>query len=452
MPSGLIAIIIIVIIIVGAVTTRRCTEFLLLGSVLGCIALFHWNALSEWCLLITQVVADNAWLWLVCGLFGSLIALLQRSKGTLGFSRLISKLCTSDKRTLLTSFILGILLFVDDYLNVLTIGVCMKGTFDKRKLPRESLAFILNSTGAPVCVLLPVSTWAVFFGSLFYEEEVIFTQYSSYLDAYIHAIPFAFYPMIALVVVFLFCIGVMPKMGAMKKAFQRVAETGKVYSDESRKYNHEEHNEGAYEGEGNVWFFLVPMLILVIIGVATTDILLAVVVSLIVCLAMYVPTKLISIEEFLNLCVSGFCDMMSLFFMLVAAFTLKEVYDQLHLTEFLVELVQPILSPALFPLVTFLLLGILAFVTGSNWGMSAVVTPIVLPMCAAIGANPVLTMAAIISGGTFGSHACFYTDATVLSANSAGISNMEHAMSQLPYCSIAAILSVIGYLIAGFVV
>lgn len=89
--------------------------------------------------------------------------------------------------------------------------------------------------------------------------------------------------------------------------------------------------------------------------------------------------------------------MLSIVFMLVAAFSLKEVCDMMGLTEFLVELVQPILSPALFPVIAFLL-GILAFITGSNWGMSAVVTPILLPMCAALGANPVLTMAAIISG------------------------------------------------------
>lgn len=447
MSTGLIAILIIAVIIVGAITTRRCTEFLLLGSVLGAFVLYGTRGLPEWILLVENVVADNAWLWLVCGLFGSLIALLQASKGTFGFSKVVSKICTNEKRTLLTSFILGILLFVDDYLNVLTIGVCMKGVYDRKKLPRESLAFILNSTGAPVCVLLPVSTWAVFFSSLFYEEEVISSQYTSGIDAYIHAIPFSFYPIIALVVVFLFCIGVIPKLGTMKKAFRRVEETGKVYSDSSRKFNHTDPT--AAEGEGNVWFFLIPMLILVAIGVITTDILLAVVVALVVCLILYVPTKLLSMEEFFNLTVSGFCDMMSIFFMLVAAFTLKEICDRMMLTQFLVEIAKPLLSPKIFPMVSFLLLGILAFVTGSNWGMSAVVTPILLPMCAALGANPVLTMAAIISGGTFGSHACFYTDATILAANSAGIDNMEHAISQLPYVAIAAILSIIGFLVAG---
>lgn len=449
MSTGLIAILIIAVIIVGAICTRRCVEFLFLGSFLGAIVLFRQNALPEWIAILQRVVADNAWLWLVCGLFGSLIALLQASKGTLGFSRIIAKLCTNERRTLLTSFLLGILLFVDDYLNVLTIGVCMKGVYDKRKLPRESLAFILNSTGAPVCVLLPVSTWAVFFGSLFYEEEVISSQYSSAIDAYIHAVPFSFYPIIALIVVLLFCLGIMPKLGGMKKAYQRVAETGQVYSDQSRKFNQE--RQPGYQGEGRVWNFLIPMVVLVVIGVVTTDILLAVVVALMVCLVLYLPAKLMTIEEFFNLTVKGFADMLSIFFMLAAAFSLKEVCDMMGLTEFLVELVQPLVSPALFPVIAFLLLGLLAFITGSNWGMSAVVTPILLPMCAAIGASPVLTMAAIISGGTFGSHACFYTDATILSANSAGIDNMEHALSQFPYVLIAAALSVAGFLVAGFV-
>ena len=101
---------------------------------------------------------------------------------------------------------------------------------------------------------------------------------------------------------------------------------------------------------------------------------------------------------------------------------------------------KPFLSAGAFPALSFLLLAVLAFVTGSNWGMSAVVIPILIPMCAALNGNVILTMAAIISGGAFGSHACFYTDATVLSSNSAGIDNMEHALTQWPYVFISAAL------------
>ena len=158
-----------------------------------------------------------------------------------------------------------------------------------------------------------------------------------------------------------------------------------------------------------------------------------------------------SMEAFFNSMIEGFATMLSIFFMLVGAFSLANVCNQLGLTEYLIDLAKPFLSASLFPMLTFLLLAVLAFVTGSNWGMSAVVIPIMIPMCVALHANLVLTMAAIISGGAFGSHACFYTDATVLSSNSAGIDNMEHALTQWPYVFISAGLSCVLFLITGTV-
>lgn len=181
------------------------------------------------------------------------------------------------------------------------------------------------------------------------------------------------------------------------------------------------------------------------------EILLGVLVAIVTCLILYVPRKLMNMEDFLNHMIAGFGSMLSIFFMLVGAFSLADVCGQLGLTEYLIDMAKPLLSAALFPMLTFLLLALLAFVTGSNWGMSAVVIPIMIPMCEALGANLILTMAAIISGGAFGSHACFYTDATILSSNSAGIDNMEHALSQWPYVFIAAALSSVLFLICGII-
>lgn len=113
---------------------------------------------------------------------------------------------------------MGILIFVDDYLNVLSIGVCMKGVCDKRKIPREALAYMLDATGAPVCVLLPFSTWAVFYASLFIDQaSVKALGFKTGIQAYIRAIPYCFYPILTIAIVFLFALGVMPKLGAMKK-------------------------------------------------------------------------------------------------------------------------------------------------------------------------------------------------------------------------------------------
>lgn len=450
MSNGLIAVIIILIVIVGAITTRRCVEFLIGGSLLAALVLYGKDFLVQWCSLLQEVLAENVWIVLVCGLFGSLIALLQASKGTFGFSKVISKICTNERRTLLTSFILGVLIFVDDYLNVLSIGVCMKGVYDKRKIPRETLAYMLDATGAPVCVLLPFSTWAVFYASLFEEQEsVAALGYASGIKAYIHAIPFCFYPIITLLIVLLFAVGIMPKLGGMKAAYKRVAETGKLYSDASRKYNHEERK--GFEEEGNIWNFLIPMIVLVAVAVITSDLLLAVVIALLVCFILYLPTKVVALDEFFNLIVKGFADMLPVLTLLMIAFVLQKTTEGLQMTDFIIGVMQPLLKGSLFPAMAFILVAALTFCTGSLWGMSAVVTPIVFPLGAVIGANPILIMAAIISGGAFGSHACFYTDATLLSSTSAGIDNIEHAMSQLPYVVIAAVLSVVGFLICGMV-
>lgn len=450
MSHGLIAVLIILVVIVGAITTRRCVEFLIGGSLLAALVLYGKDFLVQWCTILQEVFADNVWIVLVCGLFGSLIALLQASKGTFGFSKVIAKICINEKRTLLASFILGVLIFVDDYLNVLSIGVCMKGVYDKRKIPRETLAYMLDATGAPVCVLLPFSTWAVFYASLFEEEESVKALgYATGIQAYIHAIPFCFYPIITLLIVLLFSLGIMPKLGSMKAAYKRVAETGKVYSDASRKYNHEERK--GFEEEGNIWNFLIPMIALVAIAVVTGNLLLAVIVALLICFVLYLPTKVVTLDEFFNLIIKGFADMLPILTLLMIAFVLQKTTESLEMTDFIIQVMQPLLKGTLFPAMAFILVAALTFCTGSLWGMSAVVAPIVFPLGAVIGADPILIMAAIISGGAFGSHACFYTDATLLSSTSAGIDNIEHAMSQLPYVIIAAVASIIGFIICGAV-
>jgi len=450
MSQGLIALIIILVVIVGAVLTHRCEEFMIAGSLIGAIFVYGGSFLTEWCNLIQETITDNVWIFVVCGLFGSLIALLQTAKGSFGFSRVVSKYCNTERKTLLTTFVLGVLIFVDDYLNVLSIGACMKGVYDKRKIPRESLAFMLDATGAPVCVLLPFSTWAVFYASLFIEQQSVLDYgFTSGFQAYVSAIPFCFYPILILIVVVLFSLGIMPKLGTMKKAYQRVEKTGKVYSDASRKFNHEEFLEGGEDG--NIWDFILPMGVLVAVAIVTGDLLVAVVLAIACCMILFLPRKIIPGSDFFGIIVKGFGDMLPTLFLLLLAFLLEKVTEQMALTEFVIEIAEPLLTGSLFPMITFIIVAALCFATGSFWGMSAVVAPIVFPLGAAISANPVLIMAAIISGGAFGSHACFYCDATLLSSSSAGIDNMEHAMSQLPYVAIAAGLSVICFLICGFV-
>lgn len=300
-----------------------------------------------------------------------------------------------------------------------------------------------------MCVLLPFSTWAVFYASLFYEQDSVKALgVTSAMGAYLKAIPFLFYPIITLVIVFLFVMGWMPKIGPMKKAYQRVEETGMVYSESSRKYNHENPE---LDDDGNIWNFLIPMGVLVAVAIVSGDILSAVILALIVCFAIYVPRKILTVDAFLNSMIRGFGDMLPTLTMLLVTFVLKDLSGKMGMTEYIIQLAEPFLFAAVFPAMVFILGAVLAFTTGSDWGMSSIITPIVFPLGAALGANPVLIMAAVISGGTFGSHACFYSDATLLAAQSAGVDSMEHALTQIPYVIIASVLSVLCFGVVGFV-
>ena len=142
----------------------------------------------------------------------------------------------------------------------------MKGVYDKRKIPRETLAYLIDSTGSPVCVLIPFSSWAVYFGSIFFSQDSVQALgCSTWLEAYVKAIPFCIYPIVTLIILFLFSFGFFPKLGKMKEAYERVEKTGMVYGESSRKYNlNEESGE-----DGNIWDFIVPMAVLVIVAVAT---------------------------------------------------------------------------------------------------------------------------------------------------------------------------------------
>jgi Na+/H+ antiporter NhaC len=143
--------------------------------------------------------------------------------------------------------------------------------------------------------------------------------------------------------------------------------------------------------------------------------------------------------------------MLPIIILLIAALTFQNIASEMQMTEFFVDLCQPIMSGKLFPMIAFIIVGLLAFMIANAWGVCTLVAPVLIPLGVSVGANPVLIMAAILSGCAFGNHACFYCDTTVLASNGAGIDNLEHAASQLPYVIIGAAVSIVGFLILGFV-
>ena len=454
MDYGILTLMPIVVVIILALLTKRTLEPLIAGTVVAYIIISGWSFPTAWMGAFFEVASnrDHQWVFMVCALFGSLIALLGASHGTLGFSKFLGRLCRGPKTTLLVTWIMGILIFVDDYLNIMTLSTSMRKLTDQQKIPREALSYVIDSTGAPVCALLPFSTWAIFFSGLFYAEDGIpALGYGSPIETFYHMIPFVFYAIFAVILVPLFSLGWLPKMGQMRKAYDRVWTTGQPYSAESQDLNLEDAEDGpAARISGNVLDFALPIGVLIVLAIWNGELFLAVLGAILTCMVLYIPRKKLSLAKFFDLVMHGFCNMIPTIAIIFFAFVMQEAMTDIGIAGYVINLVEPMMSAPVFPMMTFLLVAVLNFSTGSVWGIPAIVTPIILPLCFSIGANPLLTMGAIISGAVLGSHACFYSDATVLTSICCKMQNMDHALSQLPYAMLAAGCSAACYLGFGF--
>lgn len=455
---GILTLIPPIVIIVFALVTKRTFEALLIGAVVGFFMTDKWNVLGATVDGFSQVVSEQAWMILVFGLLGGFTFLLQRSKGALGFGKLLRKFANSEKKTLMIGWVLGIIVFMDDYLNILTVSTSLRETCDKQKTPREMLAYVIDSTGAPVCVLIPLSTWAVFYAGTVAAEPGM-EAYGSAMDIYMQSLPFILYGWVAVIVVPLVVLGIIPKMFGMKKAYQRVAETGRVYSEKSDKYNKGitefdklMESEGMDDDEkaGNIWFFLVPLGVVLAVSIVTGDVLIGLAWSLVAMAALYLITRALSFGEFCEAFASGFASMVPMMFITIGALTVQVSMDGIGLPDYVINAVLPYMNADLFPAITFVVVASLSFITGSNWGIPALTIPILIPLAFAGGANPLIVFGAIVSGGTFGSHICFYSDATVLTSQASGIDNLEHAFTQLPYGVLSALIALVGFVICGF--
>ena len=242
--------------------------------------------------------------------------------------------------------------------------------------------------------------------------------------------------------------GIMPKFGTMKKAYKRVEDTGMVYSEKSRKYNQENVEDIV---DGKIIDFVIPVAVLIILTIVTRDLITAVIGAIVVCAVMYIPRKIISSEDLFPILSKGFADMLVVDIVLLLTYVLQIITEKMGMTDYIIEKVQPYMKGSLFPIIIFVLVAVLCFCTASLVGVCALIAPIAFPLGAILGVNTLLVMAAIMSGAGFGSHACFYSDATLVSSRIAGIDNLEHATSQLPYVAIAAVVSLIAFIVAGIV-
>ena len=403
-----------------------------------------------------------------CSLLGALVYIMNMSGGTHAYGRLAAKAIRSRKSALFSTSGLSLAIFIDDYFSCLTVGTVMRPMTDLYKVSREKLAYIIDATAAPLCIIAPISSWAAAVGSSLKSTGA----FDNELGAFVATIPWNFYALLSLLMVWFLCFG-NRDFGPMRKA-EILALRG-------------ENAKGAVqEGQvkvnphGTPLDMIVPLLALIIFAVmglmysggywgtdaayrgsfqaalgnssASPSLVWASFGALCVAFVMYVPRKLVTFPEFMNGIVEGIRLMLPANMILILAWTLSGVCRDLLCTPQFVQsiVVNSGMSAMLLPFFIFIIAAFLSFSTGTAWGTFGILIPIIVPIIVAL--DPGLTtvaLSATLAGSVFGDHCSPISDTTILASAGAGCNHIEHVTTQLPYALTVASCAAVGYLVAG---
>jgi Na+/H+ antiporter NhaC len=320
----------------------------------------------------------------------------------------------------------------------------MRAVTDKFKTSRAMLAYVVDSTAAPMCLLIPISSWGAYFAGLLEKNEIAADGQG--LGLFVESIPYMFYPIIALLIVPLVIMGVIPRLGAMKQAEYRAESSGDLGAISDSE------SESLVGNGGPSTFFLPIVALLFFTVVPNVDLLRGVIAGILVTLIYFASLRLMPLSELFDTCTNGLKIMVPVLAMLLALFIFVEANDRIGLTEYVIQAVQPYMTAMWLPVIIFVTMSAVSFATGSNWGVIAIAMPVAFPLAQAYDVSIPLVIGALLSASGFGSHACFYSDSTVLSAQGAGCDTYQHAVTQIPYAILAATISALFFLIAAAVV
>ena len=454
---GALALIPPLVVIILAIIMRTSFEPLLIGCLVGFIIIsFHGGAnfFSGFVDSMMSTIGDPSsggavWVILVCGLYGSLIGLMVRSGGTLKFGEWALTRIKTKRGALMGAWGLGLGIFLDDYLSALTVGLSMRKITDAFKVPREMLAYIVNTTAPPWCVIVPISTWTIYIGAVLDKSHV--AQAGKGLSTYWRMIPYVCYGYISVLIIPLFIYGVLPWFGRMKRASERTEKTGKLTEGELNVTAGLDISVMNPVKTPRVTYFLVPILVLLAATIYfNIDALKGVMIAVAFTFLYYRVIRVGTFKQLSETVFGGFNSMVYALAILMMSYVLKDVNDKMGLTLYVLHSVSPYVNRQMLPFVVFASLSVISVTTGSSWGLYAVAIPLIVPLAQHLHSNILLNCGAVISAGVFGANACLYSDATVLTGQSTECSNLDHGLSQLPFALIAFGLSCISYVVLGY--
>ncbi len=432
---GILSLLPIAVVLVLVALTKRTAVSLLAGTLVGAVLLYGAGFPKPWLDVVYGVLGSHLFIWivLVCGFFGGLVALFERSGGVRAFTDLAGRVCKGPRSTLVGAWLLGILVFVDDWLSILSVGSAMRRATDRCHVPREMLAYVSNTTASSICVIVPTSTWGVFMISQFVATGVC--GEAEGMRTFLHTIPLFFYPLLALLCGLLFSLGVLPKVGPMRRAVCAAPQEVEEEKQEGRK--------------PNALNFLLPVILITAITIATGEILYGTLAALVFCALLYLPQRLMGPGAYLDTILVGFKDMIGVLFIVASAFILRDINALLGMPDYVIGAARAAVSPQLLPLVAFLVVTALGVAAGNFWGICAIAFPVIVPIAQAIGGDVGLTAAAIVSATAAGSHLCFFGSEATLTCAAAQIDNVRYARTVVPMVLVPFVLAAAAYLAAG---
>ncbi|SFZ98574.1 Na+/H+ antiporter [hydrothermal vent metagenome] len=457
MEYGIISIAIPLLTIILAIITKDVIVSLIGGIFVGFLVLNSYNPFDAFVSLFDGVIALFAEGWIAKSIFfillvGAIIQLLTLSGAVDSFVAYLSKKSKkidSPTGAMMLAYIIGIVIFIESSITSLVSGTVAKPLCDKNGVSREKLAYICDSTSAPICSIIPLNGWGALLLGLIVasiESNVISGDGVSLLIA---SIPYNFYAFFTLAIV-LAVIYFDFNIGPMKKA------VAKPYIETMQKENI----------KATPWKMLLPILVLILMmpialyitgkgdifkGSGSTSVYYAVIVTLIFMYIYFVFGKTLSHKEYFKGLYAGISDMIPVGLIMVFALLIGKVIGELGTAKYLAELLTGNISPIFIPLFIFWVASITAFSTGTSWGTFSIMMPIGLALGATMGLDIPLVIAAVISGGIFGDHASPISDTTIISAMAADCDHIEHVRTQIPYALLGGVLSSIAFLLAGWI-
>ena len=398
-------------------------------------------------------------------ILGIIVALMNLSGGSKAFGTWALKRVRSRVAAECATVILGIIIFVDDYFNCLTVGSVMKPVTDNFKVSRAKLAYIIDATAAPVCIIAPVSSWAAAVSSFAGEGEGI--------NLFIRCIPYNFYAIFTLVMMFAL-IFMRFDYATMAKFEMNAVETGDLFTVDSDNTQVDAAEEGS--DKGIVLDLVFPVVVLVISCVlgmvytggffsgagfvtafsdsdASVGLSMGSLIALVIIIAYYSIRRTISFTQCMSCVPEGMKAMASPILVLTLAWSLKAMTDSLGLADFVSGLVEGMSGTAVgfIPAALFLIACILAFASGTSWGTFGILIPIGLAITESHPELATPIIAACMAGAVYGDHCSPISDTTIMASAGASCNHISHVSTQLPYATTVAVVAFISYLLAGFI-